>query len=76
MVRDRCSCYFSFWAIFCPITHLTAQKNQNFEKMKETPGDVIILYASTKNYDQMMYSSSDMLRDGQTDGWTNGKSDT
>ena len=24
--RDRCNCYFSFWAIFCPFTPLTAQK--------------------------------------------------
>ena len=27
MVRDRCNCYFSFWAIFCPFN----------EKM---PGDI------------------------------------
>ena len=26
MVRDGCNCYFSFWAIFCPFTALTAQK--------------------------------------------------
>ena len=26
MVCDRCNCYFSFWAIFCPFTSLTAQK--------------------------------------------------
>ena len=23
---DRCNCYFSFWAIFCPFSPLTAQK--------------------------------------------------
>ena len=35
MVRDRYN-YFSFWAIFCPFTHLTAQKkNQNFKKIKK-----------------------------------------
>ena len=27
--------YFSFWTIFYPFTTLTAQKNQNFKKMKE-----------------------------------------
>ena len=26
MERDACHCYFSFWAIFCPFTSLTAQK--------------------------------------------------
>ena len=26
MVCDGCNCYFSFWAIFCPFTPLTAQK--------------------------------------------------
>ena len=29
MARDTCNCYFSFWAIFCPFTPLTAKKNQN-----------------------------------------------
>ena len=32
MVRDRCS-YFSFWAIFCPFTPLTARKI-NIKKKK------------------------------------------
>ena len=32
-------------------------KNQNFEKMKEAPGDIIILHVCNKNYDQMMYGS-------------------
>ena len=32
-------------------------KNQNFEKMKKTTGDIIILNRCTKNYDQMMYGS-------------------
>ena len=31
MARGGCN-YFSFWAIFCPFT---AQKNQNFKKMKK-----------------------------------------
>ena len=38
-------------------------KNQNFEKMKKKPGDIIILHNCTKNYDQMMYGSWDMVRD-------------
>ena len=32
-------------------------KYQNFEKMKKTPGDIIILHMCTKNYDQMIYGS-------------------
>ena len=32
MACNRCNCYFSFWAIFCPFTPLTAQKNQNVKK--------------------------------------------
>ena len=31
------------------------------------PGDIIILHLWTKNYDQMMYSSWDMVRNGWTD---------
>ena len=35
--------FLSFWTIFCPFTHLTTQKNQNFEKLKKASGDIIIL---------------------------------
>ena len=42
-------------------------------------GDIIILQMCTKNYDQMMYGSGDMVRDGWTDrgmdGWMDGKKD-
>ena len=34
MVCDRCNCYFSFWAIFCPFTPLTAQKIKTLKKWK------------------------------------------
>ena len=58
MVHDRCNCYFSFWAISCHITPLTAQKIKiKKKKMKEMPGDIIILHTCTKDYDQMMYGS-------------------
>ena len=62
MVRDRCN-YFSFWAIFCPFTPLTAQKIKILKKVKKMPGDIIILHMCTKNYDQMMYGSWDMVCD-------------
>ena len=35
VVRDRCNCYFSFWAIFCPFTLLAAQKNKILKKWKK-----------------------------------------
>ena len=35
MVRARYNCYFSFWAIFCPFTPLTAQKIKIFKKWKK-----------------------------------------
>ena len=38
------------------------------KKKKKTPGDIIILHISTKNYDQMMYGSWDMVRDGRKGG--------
>ena len=35
MVHDRCNCYFSFWAIFCPFTPLTTQKIKISKKWKK-----------------------------------------
>ena len=51
MARDGCNCYFSFWVIFCIFTPLTCPKNENFKKMKNTPGHIIILHKCTKNHD-------------------------
>ena len=59
MARDRCNCHFAFWASFCPFTPLTAQKNQNFKKMKKK---------AWRNH-HFTYSSWNMVRNGQTDGW-------
>ena len=56
--------FLSFWTIFCPFTLLTTPKNQNFEKMKYKPGDIIILNKSTKNYDHMLYRFWYMAHDG------------
>ena len=56
MVHNGFNCYFSFWVIFYPFTSLTAQKNQNLEKMKKTLGDTI-LQQCTKNHDHMLYCS-------------------
>ena len=40
-------------------------KNQNFEKMKHTPGDIIILHLRTKSNNHMIYDSWDMERKRQ-----------
>ena len=46
----------------------TQPKNQNFKKEKKVPGDIIISHMCTKNNDQMMYGSWDMVRERRTDG--------
>ena len=46
-------CHFGpFFALFPPYL-----ENQNFEKMKKTPGDIIILQMCTINENHMMYVS-------------------
>ena len=35
LLSDRCNYYFSFWAIFCPFTPLTAQKIKILKKWKK-----------------------------------------
>ena len=62
MARDRCNCYFSFWAIFRPFTLITARK-MKIKKKKKIPGDIIILHKCTKNHDHMLYCSWDVARD-------------
>ena len=51
-----------------PHPHPNSPKTQ--KRWKKTPEDIIILHKYTKNYDQMMYSSWDIVHDGQTDRWT------
>ena len=45
--------YFSFWAIFCPFTYLTALKIKIKKKNEKKPGDIIILHKCTKNHDHI-----------------------
>ena len=54
----------SFWTIFCPFNSLTAQKIKILKKWKKKPGDIIILHMCTKNYDEMICASWDMVHDG------------
>ena len=51
---------------FLPFQLPKNPKNQNLEKNKKAPGDMI-LHKCTKNYDQMMYRSCDMVRNRWAD---------
>ena len=42
---------------------------------KKRPGDIIILHMCAKNYDHMMYGSSDMVRNRWTNRWTDRQTD-
>ena len=48
-----------------PFYPLNNAKNQNFEKLKESPGVIIILHKCTINDNNLMYGSWDMKRDRQ-----------
>ena len=62
--RDRDN-FLSFWTIFCTFTPLTHPKNQDFEKMKKTSRDIIILHICTINDSHMMHVSGDIECNGQ-----------
>ena len=57
--------FFAFWTIFCPFTPPSPPpppplqprnpENPNFEKMKKTPGDIIILHECTINDNHIWY---------------------
>ena len=55
--------FFDILGYFLPFYLPNSPKNQNFEKMKKTSGDIIILRKCTKNEDHMMHGSWDMKRD-------------
>ena len=49
---------------FLPFYTSSNLKNENFEKLKKIPGDIIILYKCAKNHDHMLYCSWEMARNG------------
>ena len=58
--------FLSFWIIFWPFLPTNNLKNQNFEKMKKPPGDIIILCKCNINDNHMMqYGFWDTKRGGQ-----------
>ena len=56
---------FVILGYFLPFYPANNLKNQNCEKMKNKPGDIIILHLYTTNDNRMMYGSWDMERDRQ-----------
>ena len=61
---------FLMLGYFSPFYPPNSPKNQYFGKIKKNTGDIIILKMCTKNYDQMMYGSWDMVCNRWTDGRT------
>ena len=59
--------FFVILGHFLPFYLTNNPKKQNFQKMKKTSGDIFILHMCSKNYDQMMYDSCDMARNGRTE---------
>ena len=49
--------FFAISGHFFPFYLPNDPQNQNFEKMRKNPGDIIILHMCTINYDHMMYGS-------------------
>ena len=52
-MMDRIFCYFESFSALLPPKN---RKNQNFEKMKKIPGD-IILHKYAKDHDHMLHCS-------------------
>ena len=55
---------FCHFRPFLPFYTTNDLENQNFEKMKEKPGDITILQICNVNNNLVMYGSWDMERDG------------
>ena len=56
--------FFVILDCFLPFYPFNKPKNQDFEKLKKVPGDIIILHMCTKNHDHMLYCSLDMTHNG------------
>ena len=62
-IRHSGQSFLSFRVIFCLLTNLKIEKNQNFEKRNKKPGYIIILHLCTTNDNYMMYGSCDIEQD-------------
>ena len=65
MVCEECNCYFSFWAIFCLFTPLTAQKMKTSKqwKRKEKYLEISFYTRVPHDHDHMLCRSLDMVHD-------------
>ena len=54
MKRDG-QMFLSFWTVILPFYSPNNPKNENFEKMKQMSGDIIILQMCIINDNHMMY---------------------
>ena len=74
MARKGCNCYFSFWAIFCPFTSLTAQKIK-ISKKKKKEKNAWRYYLFTHVYQKLWLDDARFLRNGawRTEGRTDGQ---
>ena len=52
-----CDRVFYHFVLFFALLPPNNPQNQNFDKMKKPPGDIIILQIHTINYNHMMYGS-------------------
>ena len=57
--------FFCHFVIFFALLPPNNPKYQNFEKIKKTSGDIIILHICTINYNHMMYGFWDIEHDWQ-----------
>ena len=75
MVCDRFNCYFNcdlccYFGLFFALLPLEQPKKGKFWKNEKSSGYIFILHMCTKNYDQIIYGSWDMLFDRRMDGRT------
>ena len=56
--------FFVILGHFLPFYPTDNSENENFEKMKQATGDIIILHKCIKNYDHTLCCSWDMAGDG------------
>ena len=64
MVHNGCNCYFSFWAIFCPFTSLTARKIKIYKNWKKHVEKSSFYNRFPKIMIILLYCCWVMVRDG------------
>ena len=60
IARDRCNCYFSFWAIFGPFNPLRARKIKIKKKKRKKCLEILSFYASAPKIMIICYTVSEI----------------